>query len=514
MEVLHLISKKINLFLFMFSLFTLYSLSANTAEASTAITYKGTLPTYQNHTYRFSNLKEGIVSIDYISEEAGVGYSIDAVNQGSSYLEGDILPVGDYDLTFSPIDTTTKNYDIVLTGDLDIVGQTLLPTLNVTSPSTGYTRLNKGVFSVNYSGSTNSYIKNYVLNHNTPIALTSSFSKSLNLLFGQNDINTYVELTNKNSISDIREVVSPGVLRLSGSTRFQTAVEISKEIEKEGFDIETVIITNGYEFADGLPAVVLGHKEVAPILTTATDALPTEIKGEISRLGATKVIILGGSLAVSSNVETELRNMGLVIERISGIDRYEVSAKIASKVLDANSSSVIVVNGENYPDGLLAAPYAGNSGQPILYTRTDALPASIKTFLTNNPNINEFTIVGGTGAVSTAVEAELAKIGSVFRVSGPDRYSTGINIGYDLNFHKERIVFVSNEVDGVPAALLSSLKDSQLMLTRPLSIPSSIQDYIAMENYDDKYFFDNFYIVGGTGSVSTEVENYLNGAVN
>ncbi|MFD5853890.1 cell wall-binding repeat-containing protein [Cytobacillus pseudoceanisediminis] len=482
-------------------------LYTNTALGNTAtsITYKGNLPSHQNHTYTFSNSKEGILNVNVLNNN--VDYTLLQTTTETVYVSGDILPAGEYQIILSPQQYTSVNYEVTISGDVSLTGQTTLPSLNITSPSAANTRLSIGDFDINYSGSSNGSILNYVLNHNSPINLSSSFSKNLNLIFGLNNIGTHAELANKNYITDVRTVVSPGVLRLSGPDRFDTAVAVSKEIQKEGYNIETVIITNGYNFADGLPGVVLGHKELAPILTTRAEYLPDVIKNEIIRLGAKKAIILGGTGSVSSNVQTELVNLGLSVERISGADRYEVSTKIAEKIIDENASSAIIVNGDAYMDALMISPYAGNTQQPILYTRPSSFPAALKTFLDNHPNINQFTIIGGTGAVSEGVEAELAKYGSTYRVSGADRYQVGINIGYGLDFLQRRIVLVSNESDGVPAALLSSLKESQMMLTSPAGLPPTVKDYITGLSYEN--LLDNIYIVGGTGSVPQATEDYI-----
>lgn len=471
----------------------------------TSMTYKGNLPSYQNHTYTFTNSKEGPITINILDNN--VDYTLLKTSSEDVYVSGDILPVGEYQITISPLEHASENYEVTISGDVSLNGQTTLPTFNITSPTTDYTRLNIGDYDINYSGSSNAANLSYTLNRNLPINLSSSFSKNLSLLFGLNRISTHAELSNKNYITDVRKVVSPGVLRLSGPDRFDTAVAVSKEIQKEGYKINTVIIAIGYSFADSLPGVVLGQKELAPILTTRAEYLPDVIKTEIKRLGATKAIILGGTGSVSANVQTELVNMGLNVERISGADRYEVSTKIAERVIDEGTSSAIIVNGETYMDALMIAPYAGHTQQPILYTRPGSFPAALKTFLDNHPNITQFTIIGGTGAVSDGVRSILDSYGHTFRVTGADRYEVGIRIGYELNYQQRSIALVSNESDGIPAALLSSFKGSQLMLTTPTSLPTSINDYIT--GLSSEGLLDNIYIVGGTGSVSQSIEDRI-----
>ncbi len=479
-------------------------------QANTSLNYKGTLLSSQNHTYYFSNSIEGELRMSFATGKDSFFELVD-INTNLKYEDMDILPVGEYKVTLIPKDNTNLSYDLTLSGSVNLTGNTTLPSLNITSPSSAYTRLNKGVFSINYQGNSNGSKINYTLNKNNPIALTSSFSRSLSLLFGENTISTYAELSNKNSVIDVRSVVSPGVKRISGPNRYSGSVEISKEIEREGYEIDTVIIASGSSYLDGLAGTVLAYQETAPILLTESNQLPSVIVDEIKRLGAKNAIILGGTATISTTVESSLKGLGLNVERLSGADRYVTSINIAKKIITPNSNGVIVVSGGNYPDGLLVSPYAARSGKPILYTKTDELPSTIKAFLSENPNINEFTIIGGTASVSTAVETELENFGSVYRVSGKDRYEVGIKLGYALDYKKSTFVLVSNETDGVPAAVLGSIKGAQLFLTKPAELPPSVDSYFSGLGYE--HLLDNIYIVGGTASVAQSIEDKLNSVV-
>ncbi|HBI55793.1 MAG TPA: hypothetical protein DDY38_03070, partial [Firmicutes bacterium] len=62
---------------------------------------------------------------------------------------------------------------------------------------------------------------------------------------------------------------------------------------------QTVVLARGDDYADALAGVPLAYQLNAPILLTHTNRLITSTKDEIIRLGANKVIILGGTGAVS-----------------------------------------------------------------------------------------------------------------------------------------------------------------------------------------------------------------------
>lgn len=70
----------------------------------------------------------------------------------------------------------------------------------------------------------------------------------------------------------------------------------------------------------------------APILLTRNNKLEDKTLAEIERLGASKVVILGGEAAISSDVLETLEKKGLTVERISGKSRYDTAVKVAEQV--------------------------------------------------------------------------------------------------------------------------------------------------------------------------------------
>lgn len=122
--------------------------------------------------------------------------------------------------------------------------------------------------------------------------------------------------------------------RIAGADRVQTAVEASQVLERDLGSIDTVIVTSSTLFPDALSVTPLADQLDAPVLTTAPGALDARVKAEITRLGASKVIILGGNVAVSPSVERSLRAMPSVsVERLGGVDRYDTSRILAAETV-------------------------------------------------------------------------------------------------------------------------------------------------------------------------------------
>ena len=116
---------------------------------------------------------------------------------------------------------------------------------------------------------------------------------------------------------------------------------------------------------------------------------------------------------------------GFTFDRLAGPDRYATAADIAIDTF-GTAPSVLLASGDdrNFPDSLTGNYLAGDRQDPILLTMPTTLPTVTRTALATLGTRN-ITILGGTDAVSLAVESNLRASGfTVDRVSGSDRYKT------------------------------------------------------------------------------------------
>ena len=112
------------------------------------------------------------------------------------------------------------------------------------------------------------------------------------------------------------------VERIDGLDRYQTSAEVAREAYDSA---ETVLLARGDdegEFADGLAAGVLAGAVDGPILLTEPENLPGEIEEVIEELEANQAYVLGGGAAVSEEVEADLEDKGLEMERLAGDNQY------------------------------------------------------------------------------------------------------------------------------------------------------------------------------------------------
>ncbi|MCM3596133.1 cell wall-binding repeat-containing protein [Metabacillus idriensis] len=279
--------------------------------------------------------------------------------------------------------------------------------------------------------------------------------------------------------------------RISGLDRYETSANISFE----GWDkSEVAVIATGSAFPDALSATPLAYKYEAPLLLTEKDSLPESVKEELMGLGVSKVFLIGGASVISANVEKELKAMGIqTVTRISGIDRYETSVKIAQEV--GITDGLVVASGENFADALSVAPLSAQAQWPILLTKKTELPQSVGSFV-NSSNAEGAIVVGGTGAVSDKV---LHSLPDPLRLSGADRYETNreiIDFGYDIELFAMDAPFIAtgkNFPDALSASALAAVWGNGIVLTDPSNpaqaTKATIQDYADLA--------EEYFIVGG-----------------
>ncbi|MBQ7891976.1 MAG: cell wall-binding repeat-containing protein [Erysipelotrichaceae bacterium] len=150
-------------------------------------------------------------------------------------------------------------------------------------------------------------------------------------------------------------------IRLAGKNRYETNLEILKEA---GIDDEPILVATGNGFADSLSASAVGY----PILLV-NQTLSAKQKEFLKQLNGNPMIIIGGTSAVSTNVENQLRKYGEV-ERLAGVNRYETSVLVAERFFEHPDYAVLAY-AKNFPDGLSGGPLAYLHKGPLLLTDND-----------------------------------------------------------------------------------------------------------------------------------------------
>ena len=237
---------------------------------------------------------------------------------------------------------------------------------------------------------------------------------------------------------------------IGGSTRYDTsAMEALSAFSSAG----TVIITGGESYADSTAGAGLAGALNAPILLTSPSELSQVTSDAIETLGASRAIILGGTAAVSANVESQLKSLVGNVERIAGATRYETQLEIVKYGVDNDLWSgdyVAVTCGEGFADALSFSPVAFSLKIPVFFTDGSAGLTQEELCALQGLGKSNALLIGGSRVVSAGVESQLASFSSVKRLGGETRYNTSYEINsYAVNnfgFSWEYVAFCSGQV--------------------------------------------------------------------
>lgn len=196
------------------------------------------------------------------------------------------------------------------------------------------------------------------------------------------------------------------VERYSGTDRFKTSVEISKKSFKAGVDV--AYVANGMNFPDALAGAAAAGAAGGPVLLTLQNQLSAEVKAELTRLKPKKIVVLGGTGAVSNSVQTQLKSFATTktAERFSGANRFTTSVEISKNSFEPGVGVVFIANGMTFPDALAGAAAGGAHGGPVLLSLQNALSDEVKAEL-KRLKPQQIVVLGGKGAVSEAIEKQL-----------------------------------------------------------------------------------------------------------
>lgn len=288
------------------------------------------------------------------------------------------------------------------------------------------------------------------------------------------------------TIEDAAVVVEPepdlepaGVFRLDGADRFATAANVVLD-RYDPADVDVVYIATGRGFPDALAGGPLAISGDAPILLSEQATLPAVTASALATLGPSKVIALGGPVALSDATLAAAgaaAGAGATTERIFGADRYATAGAIAARM--PASDTVFLSVGTNFPDALAGGPVT--FGAPILLTQTDALPAATAAALASRAP-TKIIALGGPVAISDATLAAAATAAggaTTSRLAGNDRFETAVKIAQQLSAPTTVYVAVgTNFPDALAGGPPAEAEGAPIMLVAGTTIPAATKTYL------------------------------------
>jgi putative cell wall-binding protein len=209
------------------------------------------------------------------------------------------------------------------------------------------------------------------------------------------------------------------------------------------------------------------------------------------------------------------------VDRTQGPDRYATAVEISKAYYpdgpvngwngnNWTSYTVVLCTGQNFPDALAATPWAAQMGAPLLLTRGTSIPQVVLDEI-DRLKPWRVVIVGGTGVVSQGVEAALAaKVKTVERVAGADRYETSVKIAHkyinELGFHgiawDGGVVIARGDTfpDALAIGPAAAGMHRPIFLTRPTQFSPYVSNWLWQRQINEVI------IVGGTTAVGESVK--------
>ncbi|MBY0585176.1 cell wall-binding repeat-containing protein [Murdochiella sp. Marseille-P8839] len=245
----------------------------------------------------------------------------------------------------------------------------------------------------------------------------------------------------------VSESVAASVQSLTGTTPIRVGgrdrYEVSANAAKYCGKVDRIVVTTGQVYSDALVAAPYAHKKNAAVLLVGAQ-FPTAIQNYVKTLGNVACEIIGGPGSVPESYANTLQRLtGSTPTRITGANRYEVSAAVAKQNF-ADAKQAFLASGEVFSDALSASSAAQQLNAPILLVRKDQTSSDVASYLKDNKVLATLYTMGGFGTIS---ESNLTSLKST--LGGQDE-----NPGYPQEKKPGRVV----DVTKLPTVVQEALK--------------------------------------------------------
>ena len=300
--------------------------------------------------------------------------------------------------------------------------------------------------------------------------------------------------------------------RVEGPERITTAVAGSQVAFDDG-EADAVVLTRSDDFPDAQTGTALAIARNAALLLTQPDALALASEDELLRVmspGGT-VYLLGGTAALGQAVEDRVTELGYVVVRLAGANRFGTATAIAAELGDPGT--LLLADGGDFPHSVVAGAaavvagdsdfdQAGNVGAAVLLTDGATVPPETQAYLDGRSDTTEIVPIGSPAADAFPEEEDAIVGGDAYEVSanvaatffdGP----SAIGVATGANFAD---ALTGGSVVGRP-----DVGPGPVLLTAADALPASVGDYITSINDS----VGRVLIFGGTAAIESSVEEEI-----
>lgn len=216
--------------------------------------------------------------------------------------------------------------------------------------------------------------------------------KHVIIVGGEGSVSKEIEGNIQNNLK-----VKPEVKRIYGKDRFETSVNIAKEVGIK----DKAIFVNGYNYPDALSVSSVAATKGMPILLTEGNKLPDSAVAYINENKAKNFYIIGLDGAISKSVEVSLdKVLSKNAVRLGGNNRFETNVTVMKEFQnDLKLDKMFVALGDGatgteFADGLTGSALAAQSSSPIMLVYNN-VPKATTDYINSNTNPNSIVILLG-----------------------------------------------------------------------------------------------------------------------
>lgn len=283
---------------------------------------------------------------------------------------------------------------------------------------------------------------------------------------------------------------------------------------------DAVTLVDADDWRTAIAASVLMAPPVgAPVLVSSADGMPDVTEEALAALDPAGGRATGGAQVFAIGVADAPADARTKRIRRSGAAGAAVIAALRGTLSGSPPRHIVVAPSADPAFAMPAAAWAARSGDPVLFTGPDKLPASTATALRANPKTPVY-VLGPSSAISSNVVREIDEIGGrVRRVSGEDpvanaiefaRYADG-SFGWGINDPGHGFV-VARDEEPLAAAAAAPLSAAgtwgPLLLTdSPATLPTALRGYLldvkpGYTTDPTRAFYNHVWVIGDQEAIS------------
>ena len=299
----------------------------------------------------------------------------------------------------------------------------------------------------------------------------------------------------------------PLVTRVYGNTRYDTMAAL---VGRGGWSKGgTVVVASGANWPDALAATGYAGTLDAPIVLTEPGVLSSQAAAQLKALAPKRIVVAGGSAAVSARVVNQLKGYASRVDRVYGDTRVD-TANAMYVDGDGWGKTIVLATAGGYVDALSMGSYAYRAKAPVMLV-DGGLKIGQEAILKSG-RFDTVLIAGGVNAVSQAVSDRAKTLTGVepTRLGGDTRYETSARIAdwtLSNGLKMQDAVFASgsNFPDALAAGPLAGRTGSPVLLVDQSN--GSAQEVVR----DHKSGVSQVWVAGGPAAVPDSVVDSVRG---